>query len=204
MSARLVTAQGWKAASTAGALVASAAFAISASNHAFAQHGGRDLKAAEEPRDTVPAAYEPLAPLIGEWEVGAPGAAPAFMETFSWGPQRSYVWVEVRLLGTPGDEHLHFEGLVVFNASTRRFDYLFVVEPGSLTQERGEFRVEADGTIVRDVVLIVASGETANFRQTFKSLGPGKFRTTLMRETAAGWVPTFPGSDNLTMARRAG
>ena len=204
MRACWMTAPGRVAACAAGALVASAALAILASTVALAQHGKRDLKATEESRDTVPAAYEPLAPLIGEWEVSAPGAAPAFVEKFSWGPKRSYVWVEVRLLSTPGDEHLHFEGLVVFNASTRRFDYLFVVEPGSLTQERGEFRVEVDGTIVRDVALIAASGETANFRQTFKSLSPGNFRTTLMRETAGGWVPTFPGSDNLTMVRRTG
>ena len=91
----------------------------------------------------------------------------------------------------------------IWNASTKRFDYLFAVEPGSLAQERGEFRIEADGRIIRDVVLTDGKGRTSNFRQTFLRLDEDRFQTTLMRQTTENWTPTFPGSDNLTMVRRA-
>ncbi len=151
----------------------------------------------------VPGDPEALAPLIGEWEVGPPGAAPSFVESFAWGPDRAFVWTRVVLLRAPGDEHLHLEGLVIWNASTKRFDYLFAVEPGSLAQERGEFRIEADGSIIRDVVLTDGKGRTSNFRQTFLRLGEDRFQTTLMRQTGDDWTPTFPGSDNLTMVRRS-
>lgn len=204
MGPRRKTPASRKSAARATALVACGALAIAASPFASAQGAGSGVEAKVSGQDAVPEAYEALGPLIGEWEVGPPGAAPAFVENFSWGPNRAYVWVKVLLLRAPGDEHLHFEGLVVYNASTGRFDYLFVVEPGSLTQESGEFHVEADGTIIRDVVLTAASGKTTNFRQTFRSLGDGKFQTTLMRQTGAGWTQTFPGSDDLTMVRRAG
>lgn len=181
----------WKSNGAAATLAATAALAFSAP--AFAS----DQAATSE-------AYEPLAPLMGEWDVGPPGSAPSFVQKFSWAPNRSYVWAKVLLLRESAEEHLHFEGMVVFNAGTKRFDYLFVVEPGSLAQERGEFRVEADGTIVRDVVLTAADGKVSDFRQTFRILGDGKIQTTLMRKAADGWTPTFPGSDNLTMVRRPG
>jgi len=112
--------------------------------------------------------------------------------------------VNVALLAASGEEHLHFERLVIWNAATRRFDYLFAVAPGSLTQERGEFHVAANGAIVRDVVLTGPDGSIGNFRQTFRALADGRFETTLMRETPDGWKPTFPGSDLLTMAPRKG
>lgn len=146
--------------------------------------------------------YAPFAALIGEWVVSPAGAPPAFVEKFSWGPEHAYVWTRVALLQGQADEHLHFEGMIAWNAATKRFDYLFVVEPGSLTQERGEFHVEDDGTLVRDVLLTDANGKTADFRQTFRELPGGRFVTTLMRKRAEGWEPTFPGSDNLTMVRR--
>ncbi len=146
--------------------------------------------------------YDPLAPLIGDWDVGPPGAAPAFIERFSWGPKRAYVWASVALRNATGEEHLHFEGLIIWNGATRRFDYLFAVEPGSLTQEQGEFRIAEDGEIIRDVVLTRPDGSTGIFRQTFRALPNGRFETTLMRETPDGWKPTFPGSDRLTMVPR--
>lgn len=156
--------------------------------------------AATEPSEP----YAPLAPLIGEWDVGPPGAAPAFIERFSWGPKRAYIWVSVALLSASGEEHLHFEGLVIWNAATRRFDYLFAVEPGSLTQERGEFHVAENGEIIRDVVLTRPDGSTGVFRQTFRAIADGQFETTLMGETPDGWKATFPGSERLTMLPRKG
>jgi hypothetical protein len=146
--------------------------------------------------------YAALAPLIGEWHVGPPGAGPAFVERFRWGPRQAYIWVSVALMTAADREHLHFEGMVVWNAATRRYDYLFAVEPGSFIQEQGEFRVAESGVIVRDVRLTDADGNTARFRQTFRASGANRYETTLMRETPDGWKPTFPGSDNLVMARR--
>ena len=144
-----------------------------------------------------------LDPLIGEWNVGPPGGAAAFIERFSFGPGHAYVWISVALIRSAGDEHLHFEGLATWNAATKRFDYLFAVEPGSGVQERGEFYAEADGSIVRDVLLTASDGSTAVFRQTFRDLRDGRFETTLMRKTADGWAPTFPGSERLIMVRLA-
>jgi hypothetical protein len=149
-----------------------------------------------------PTPYAPLAPLIGEWDVGPPGSAPAFVERFSWGPKRAYIWMSVALFVGSGEEHPHFEGMIIWNAASRRFDYLFAVEPGSLTQERGEFRVAEDGEIVRDVVLTRPDGSTGIFRQTFRALANGQFETTLLGETPDGWKPTFPGSERLTMHPR--
>jgi hypothetical protein len=161
--------------------------------------------AGSAPQQGTPAGADPyatLAPLIGEWDVGPTGSPPAFVERFSWGPNRGYVWVSVALLRKAEPEHLHFEGLVIWNAATKRFDYLFAVEPGSLAQERGEFYVAEDGTVIREVLLTSADGGSAHFRQTFRDLGDGRFVTTLMRRTTDGWQPTFPGSDDLTMVRR--
>ena len=146
--------------------------------------------------------YAPLAPLIGEWNVGSPGAAPAFIERFSWGPNRAYIWMSVALFAATGEEHLHFEGMIIWNAATGRFDYLFAVEPGSLTQEQGEFHVAETGEIVRDVVLTRPDGTTGVFRQTFRALADGHVETTLMGQTPDGWKPTFPGSDRLLMLPR--
>jgi hypothetical protein len=145
--------------------------------------------------------YAPLAPLIGEWNVGPEGGAPAFVERFSWGPGNAYVWVKVALIRPQGDEHLHFEGMVIWNAATLRFDYLFAVEPGSRIQEQGEFWVDGNGDIVRDVVLTAADGKTARFKQTFRRLDVDRVATSLLRETTEGWSPTFPGSDKLVMVR---
>ena len=144
-----------------------------------------------------------LDPLIGEWNVGPPGGATAFVERFSFGPKQAYVWVRVALIQASGEEHLHFEGMTVWNAATARFDYLYAVEPGSGVQEKGEIYAGDDGVIVRDVTLTAADGSTGTFRQTFRDLGDGRFETTLMRRTADGWVPTFPGSERLVMVRRA-
>ena len=143
-----------------------------------------------------------LDPLIGEWNVSPQGGTTAFIERFSFGPERAYVWVAVTLIRPAGDEHLHFEGLAAWNAATKRFDYLFAVEPGSGVQERGEFYADADGSIVRDVLLTASDGSTAVFRQTFRDLRDGRFETALMRKTPDGWAPTFPGSERLVMVRR--
>lgn len=152
--------------------------------------------------DVPSAAYATLAPLIGQWDVGPQGGAPAFVQRFSWGPKGAYVWVQVAMILDSGEEHLHFEGLVLWNGATRRYDYLFSVEPGSLVQEKGEIYATEYGEIVRDVVLTSADGATGRFRQTFRALADGRYVTTLMRHAGDGWSPTFPGSERLIMTRR--
>jgi hypothetical protein len=106
------------------------------------------------------------------------------------------------LRNASGEERLHFEGLIVWNGATRRFDYLFAVEPGSLTQEKGEFRIAEDGEIIRDVILTRPDGSTGAFRQTFRALANGHIEITLFQETPDGWKPTYPGSDRLTVVPR--
>ena len=152
---------------------------------------------------TAAAGTLPLDPLIGEWNVGPPGGAAAFIERFTFGPKQAYVWTRVTLIVAGGEEHLHFEGMAVWNAATGRYDYLYAVEPGTGVQEKGEIYADGDGAIVRDVTLTAADGSTGTFRQTFRDLGDGRFETTLMRKTADGWSPTFPGSERLIMVRRA-
>ena len=53
---------------------------------------------------------------------------------------------------------------------------------GGRIQEQGRVFVEPDGTVERD--------------------GADRILTTLMRHTATGWVPSFPGSDRSVMTRR--
>lgn len=171
--------------------------ALAGSQHGADQGSGSSVT-------ETPGSYAELAPLIGEWNVGPPGAATAFVERFSWGPNRAYIRFSVALIVANGDEHLHLDGMVIWNAATRRFDYLLAVEPGSLNQEQGEFYQNDDGDIIRDVTLTGADGSVASFRQTFRAMADGRFAVALMRRTDGGWAPTFPGSDQLVMVRRAG
>ena len=169
---------------------------------AGSQHGAH--QSSEPSIAETPESYAALAPLIGEWNVGPPGAATAFVERFSWGPNRAYIRFSVALIVANGGEHLHLDGMVIWNAATRRFDYLLAVEPGSLNQEQGEFYRNDDGDIIRDVTLTGADGSVASFRQTFRAMDDRRFEVALMRRTDGGWAPTFPGSDQLVMVRRAG
>jgi hypothetical protein len=81
-------------------------------------------------------------------------------------------------------------------------DFLAILEPGTLAQERGSLHLEEDGTIIRDVTATDAQGEQGQFRQTFRQTGPDSAVTSLMRETPTGWTPNFPGSNELLMLRR--
>lgn len=145
--------------------------------------------------------YALLTPLVGDWDTAPGDGAPIFVQYFSWGPGQGSIWYRTALLNQ-GGEHLHFEGPIVWNAATRKFDYLFVVEPGSLGQEQGQISFGADGEIVREVALTNADGSVEHFRQFFRPLGPGRYETALFRHGEAGWAPNFPGSDHLVMTRR--
>jgi hypothetical protein len=138
--------------------------------------------------------------LIGDWYADAgPGV---LREHITYGPSRGYIHFSVFTAAKDGPQHLHFEGIAVWNARTRMLDYLFAVEPGSGVQESGTYRVEADGSIIREVQLIDPKGNVGTFRQTFVRTGPDSAITTLMRKTEAGWTPTFPGSEKIELKRR--
>ncbi|GAM96700.1 hypothetical protein U91I_00320 [alpha proteobacterium U9-1i] len=144
--------------------------------------------------------YAPYEFLIGDWDTGD-----GIRQSFSWGPEQAYIRYSTTTRGRDGADHLHFEGIMVYNAANRNLDFLVALEPGSLAQEQGTLHVEADGSVVRDVTLTGANGARSHFRQTFRSTGPASAVTSLMRQNASGaWGPNFPGSDNLAMTRRAG
>jgi hypothetical protein len=137
----------------------------------------------------IPKAYEPYAFLIGEWEVGSEGGAPAAVTRFRWGPKQTYIWYSGGLL-VNGKEQPGFEGLLVWNGVHHNLDMLLVLDldTGGLVQEQGAVSVEADGSVVRDITVYYSEGNAlppdwkkaagptgakAHFRQTFKLIGPG-------------------------------
>jgi hypothetical protein len=141
--------------------------------------------------------YAPFDWLIGDWN-----AEGGLRELITYGPNRSYIRFSAFIPAKDEPQHLHFEGIAVWNAKTRMLDYLFAVEPGSGIQENGTYRVEPDGSIIREVELIDAKGKSGIFRQTFHQTGPDSAITTVMRQTATGWEPTFPGGERIELKRR--
>jgi hypothetical protein len=141
--------------------------------------------------------------LVGDWYgKGGPGV---LRENITYGPGRGYIKFSIFTAASEsGPQHLHFEGIAVWNAKTRMLDYLFAVEPGSGVQENGTFRAEADNSIVREVQLIDPKGNVGTFRQTFTRTGQDSAVTTLFRKAETGWVPTFPGSEKIELTRRPG
>lgn len=138
--------------------------------------------------------------LLGDWFSKNGGTS--IRQSLTLSPNKGSV-AYATYLGAPGqNEHLHFHGLMVWNGRSKAFDYLFAVEPGSGSQERGTVRAQPDGSIVREVELTAADGAVSHFRQTFRKTGPQSAETSLMRKTAAGWVPNFPGSERIEMRRR--
>jgi hypothetical protein len=146
---------------------------------------------------TAADAYAPYEWLIGDWS-----SEGGIREVISYGPNKSYVRYSVYTPGQDGAEHLHFEGIALWNGKTKVLDYLFAVEPGSGVQENGTIRAEADGSIVREVEFIDAKGTTGTFRQTFRRAGANSAITTLLRKTHTGWEPTFPGSERIELKRK--
>lgn len=136
--------------------------------------------------------------LIGDWS-----AKSGLREVISYGPNRGYIRFSTFIPGLDGAEHLHFEGIAVWNGRTKTLDYLFAVEPGSGGQESGTYRIDRDGTIIREVELIDAKGFGGTFRQTFRRTGPSTAITAVMRKTKAGWEPTFPGGDRIELERKS-
>ena len=160
--------------------------------------------------------YAPFAFLIGTWDLAAqPGGRPVATQRFKWGPNQSYIWSSGSLF-IDGKETPHFEGMLVWNGVNKNLDMLVAMDLQSgRAQEQGTFSVSADGTVVRDIKGVFsegvrpmgapevgAQGATEHFRQTYKAQSADTLVTSVMYETASGWVPTFPGSDHLFMTRR--
>ena len=145
------------------------------------------------------AAYAPYEWLIGDWISNNGGTV--VRQSLTWGPHRAYVRYTTFMAIAGKPEIIHFDGIAVWNGKSKGLDYVFAVEPGSTVQEKGTIHANADGSLVREVEFTGADGETGQFRQTFRKTGPDSAVSSLMRQTAAGWEPTFPGSDRLLMKR---
>jgi len=141
--------------------------------------------------------------LIGDWDTRPSGGPDiAIHQNFRWGTRQSYIYYTTSTRMNGGPETIHFEGMLVWNGASRNLDYVIAIEPGSGGQEQGILRVEPDGSVIREVTMTRANGQVSHFRQTFRRTGPDSVVTSLMRQTATGWEPNFPGSDALTMTRR--
>jgi len=140
--------------------------------------------------------------LIGDW-YSKPTGGPdiSIHQVFEYGPKNSYTFYTTLTAEGAKPEAVHFEGMAVWNGKTKALDYVVTSEPGSGAQEQGTMRAEADGAVVREVVLTRANGQQSQFRQRFWQTSGGKAMTSLMRKTATGWEPNFPGSDKIEMSR---
>jgi hypothetical protein len=154
---------------------------------------------------TTAAAADPYAPyafLIGDWYSSPPGEGPSIHQRFRWGTKRSFIYYTILTAEAGKAEEVHFEGMFVWNGASGALDYVVTLVPGSGGQEKGVMRLAEDGAIVRDVTMTDREGKVATFRQTFRRTGPDSAVTSLMRRTADGWEPNFPGSDRIEMRRR--
>jgi hypothetical protein len=131
------------------------------------------------------------------------------------GTNRSYVLYEGQL-GPEDARRRHFEGMLMWNGIHKYLDMLIALDlQNGLAQETGTMPITSDGVVVRDTVATYSpgvaphgqalagdSGVHARFRQTYRSLGPDKVLTQVLRQQGDDWVATFPGSDHLVMNRR--
>ena len=141
--------------------------------------------------------------LIGEWATGTQNELPSFVQRYEWGPEKSYIWAQTAFPSADGAEHVHFEGMIVWNAEKSAYDYLFVIEPGSGARETGVFERDKGGAVIRTVEYVDKNGEKSVFRQRFECGLDDILTTSLERKTKKGWVPTFGGSVGLIMARKS-
>jgi hypothetical protein len=144
--------------------------------------------------------YAPYEFLIGDWSSKPAGEDMTIHQQFRWGPDRSYITYATYMAPAGKSEQLHFEGMMVWNGKSKALDFLFVVAPGSGVEEKGTVSIQPDGSVVRDVEMIDASGKGGRFRQTFRKEADGTVVTSVMRQTARGWETSAPG--DLVMTRR--
>lgn len=163
-----------------------------------------------------PSPYEPYASLIGEWDVAPEGQPTQMVERFGWAGKQSYLTFSAATIAN-GVETPHFEGVLMWDGVERKLSMLVMLDlsPAARVMEKGYLYRDANDVFVREITASYSEGVpmqaggrvgwqglTGHFRQTFTVLGPGRMRTSVMRQTATGWVPTFAGSDNLIMTKR--
>lgn len=153
--------------------------------------------------------------IIGEWDIHEEGAPPAAISRAKWGPNGSSIWIEADLL-MGGKQVPHYAGLLLWNGVRGDLDMLLNLDPvGGKVNERGRVWVDQDGVVIRDVIATYAPGVGGPdgkkvgpggaefvFQQKYKAVAPDKIETSMMRQTAGGWVATFPGSESILMTRR--
>ncbi len=173
------------------------------------------------PTPGVPSVYAPYEFLIGAWDVApASGGKPFAVSYFKWGPNKSYIWYSTSSFDQAGNEVPHFEGILAYNGVRKNLDMLVELAlggsiPGSI-DETGTVSVQADGTVLRDITATYAEGAlprrsekagpngwTGHYHHTFRADGRDRVLMSLTMETDRGWVPTFPGSDQVVMTRRS-
>ena len=160
--------------------------------------------------------YDAYASLIGEWDVAPEGQPTQMVEHFAWAANRSYITFGASTISN-GTETPHFEGVLMWDGVDHRLNMLVMLDlsPAARVTEKGYFYRDENGVFVREITAsysegtpmatggqVAWAGATGHFRQTFTVLGPDRMRTRVMRQSADGWAPTFPGSDNLIMTRR--
>ena len=131
--------------------------------------------------------------LIGDWYSRPAGEDMTLHQQFKWGPQKSYITYATYMVPTGQAEQLHFEGMMVWNGSSKALDFLFAVAPGSGVEEKGTVSAAGDGTVVRDVEMTDQAGKTERFRQTFRRGENGTVVTSIRHQTAKGWETSPPG-----------
>ena len=137
--------------------------------------------------------YAPYEFLNGDWYTKPKGEDMTIHQQFKWGPGQSYI-TYATYMSMPGKpEHLHFEGMMVWNGKAKALDFLFAVEPGTGVEEKGTVTAQADGSVVRQVEMTDGTGKPGRFRQVWKRGADGTVVTTLSEQTAKGWQTQPPG-----------
>lgn len=174
---------------------------------AGAQGHEQDQRAAQpvaQTSNTAPDRYAPYAFLIGDWDTNVALSRPfAIVQSYHWGAQHAFIEASASVRQPGQADDLHFSGILTWNQARQNLDFLFMHEPGTGGQEAGVVRVEADGTIVREITETTGQGAIRHGRQTFRRMSDGRVITSMTHQNADGsWAPNFPGSDNLVMVRR--
>jgi len=177
---------------------------------AIAQHAAPSASAPQA------SPYDAYASLIGEWDIGPEGQPTQMVERFAWAANRSYMTFRAATVANRV-ETPHFDGVLMWDGVEHRLNMLVMLDlsPSAQVTEKGYLYRDENGVFVREITASYSegtptasgspvgwAGSTGHFRQTFTVLGPDRMRTRVMHQTAGGWVPTFPGSDNLIMTRR--
>lgn len=146
--------------------------------------------------------YEPFDPLIGTWIILNKSGKAIGTAVFKYGPGKSYIWHSVAL-AMGGTEEPHYEGVLVWNGGHKGLDMLISLDlNGGRVQEQGRLTRGGNGVFTREIMSTGPTGKQQQFRQTYSPEGGEKLATKVMRRTASGWEPTFPGSDQLTYVRK--